>query len=125
MEQRYGLQVKVEEDGEQAPLDEATRITVFRSLNELLINVAKHAKTDSALVQVSWPGRAIMIAVKDDGIGFHPSSHTGGYGLFSVRERLHHLNGVLKVESIRGKGTRIVIIAPIKTAGSETNTEST
>jgi signal transduction histidine kinase len=117
--------VKVEEDGELAPLDEATRITLFRSVNELLINVAKHAKTDRALVQLSQRNGAIMIAVEDDGIGFHPSSDTDGYGLFSVRERLHHLGGVLKAESTRGKGTRMVLIAPVKTAGSETSIEST
>jgi signal transduction histidine kinase len=125
MERRYGLHVKVEEDGELAPLDEATRITLFRSLNELLINVAKHAKTDRALVQLSQRNGAIMIAVEDDGIGFHPSSDTDGYGLFSVRERLHHLGGVLKAESTRGKGTRMVLIAPLKAAGSETSIEST
>ena len=38
-------------------VDEATRISLFRSVNELLVNVAKHAKTDRASVRVSsWAG---------------------------------------------------------------------
>jgi len=119
MERRYGLRVTLEEEGECVRLDEATRISLFRSVNELLINVAKHAKVDRAVVRVSYWVGDIAIVVEDRGIGFDSSSDAGEYGLFSVRERLHHLGGILIIASSRGEGTKITLSA----AGSETNTE--
>jgi signal transduction histidine kinase len=122
-ERRYGLRVALQVDGSSFPLGETTRISLFRSLNELLVNVGKHAKTNKALVRVShWDG-SIMITVEDNGIGFDPSSRATGYGLFSVRERLHHLGGIAKIESIRGIGTTAALIAPIGSADSETSRE--
>jgi signal transduction histidine kinase len=124
MEQRYGLRVTVEEEGEPSGLDEATRISLFRSVNELLINVAKHAKVDCATVRVSNWVKDIMIMVEDRGVGFDSSSIRSKYGLFSIRERLHHLGGILRIESKPDEGTRIILVAPVGTAGSETNRES-
>jgi signal transduction histidine kinase len=124
MEQRYGLRVTVEEEGESGPLDETTRISLFRSVNELLTNVAKHAKVDQAAVRVSSWVRDIMIVVEDRGVGFDPSSQRSEYGLFSVRERMHHLDGILRIASKPGEGTRIILVAPVETADSETNAES-
>jgi signal transduction histidine kinase len=118
MERRYGLRVAVEEKGDCEVSDETTRISLFRSVNELLLNVARHAKTSKALVRVSNWGRDITITVEDQGVGFDPSSITSEYGLFSVRERLHHLGGILTIASKRGEGTRISLIAPLSAATS-------
>jgi signal transduction histidine kinase len=125
MERRYGLQVKVEEEGEPAQLDEATRISLFRSVNELLVNVAKHAQVDRAVVRVSNWVKDVMIVVEDRGVGFDPSSNASEYGLFSVRERLHHLGGILTITSRSGEGTKVTLIAPFSTAGAATKAEST
>jgi signal transduction histidine kinase len=124
MERRYGLKVTLEEDGQRRPLDEMMRISLFRSVSELLINVAKHAKTDTALVHVSHWNQFVKISVEDTGIGFDFASGATGYGLFSVRERLHHLGGIVKMESVHGTGTRISLLAPVESAGSEMRTES-
>jgi len=125
MERRYGLRVTVEDEGECGQLDEVTRISLFRSVNELLINVAKHAKTDRAVVRISNWASDIMIVVEDRGVGFDSSSNASEYGLFSVRERLHHLGGILTIASKSGEGTKVTLIAPIGTADSEANAEST
>jgi signal transduction histidine kinase len=116
VERRYGLRVTVEEEGECDELDEESRISLFRSVSELLINVAKHAKIDRAAVRVSKWVEDIMIIVEDRGIGFDPSSNTNEYGLFSVRERLHHLGGILTIASKRGEGTKVTLIAPLSGA---------
>lgn len=123
MERRYGLQVKVEDQGECVQLDETTRISLFRSVNELLINVAKHAKVDRAVVRISYWVGDIAIVVEDRGVGFDSSSNASEYGLFSVRERLHHLGGILTIASRRGEGTKVTLSAPLSAAGSETNSE--
>jgi PAS domain S-box-containing protein len=122
MQRRFGLHVTLEEVGERQPLDETSRITLFRALRELLVNTAKHGKTEDADVRFSWRDRHIEITVEDNGVGFDACAPTSGYGLFSIRERLTHLGGSARIESSRGKGTRIVLTAPIATAEEETDT---
>jgi signal transduction histidine kinase len=124
MERRYGLRVTVEDEGECAGLDETTRISLFRSVSELLINVAKHAKIDQASVCVSNWVKDIVIVVEDPGVGFDPSSNASEYGLFSVRERLHHLGGILAISSRPGEGTKVTLLVPRNTAGSKTTEDS-
>jgi signal transduction histidine kinase len=124
VERLYGLQVKVEDDGQRWPLDEATRILLFRSVNELLTNVAKHAQTDEAVVRMWQQDQLMAVAVEDNGIAFDPSPEASGFGLFSVRERLHHLGGSMKVDSMPGRGTSVVLIAPFSTEGAEARRES-
>jgi len=57
--------------------------------------------------------------VVDDGVGFDPgcveppSVARGGFGLFSIRERLRLLGGVMEIESKAGRGTRVVLTAPL------------
>jgi signal transduction histidine kinase len=120
----YGLRVTVEEEGDGLQLDEEMRISLFRCVNELLINVAKHAKIDHAVVRMSNWIRDVMIIVEDQGVGFDPSSCTSEYGLFSVRERLHHLGGILTIASKHGEGTKVTLIAPHRAPHAETNTKS-
>lgn len=116
---QFGLQVTVEDDGQRQLLDEGTRITLFRSLSELLLNIAKHARADKARVRLWREDRFMRIAVEDDGVGFVPGADTSGFGLLSIRERLNHLGGSLQIRSAPGEGTRIVLAAPIAAAGGE------
>ena len=120
VEQRFGIHITLEEDGTRQVLDEATRITLFRSLNELLINAVKHARTDKVRVRIWRDDQFIRIAVDDEGVGFDAGADTGGYGLLSVRERFNHLGGSLQISSYPGRGTKIVLGAPVRIDGPET-----
>jgi PAS domain S-box-containing protein len=119
MQRRFGLHVTLEEEGERKFLDEATRITLFRALREILVNVAKHAETEEANVRFAWRDRRLEITVEDDGVGFDAATPTSGYGLFSVRERLNRLGGSMEIESSPGEGARIVLVAPLAAADEE------
>jgi signal transduction histidine kinase len=121
---RYGLQVALDDDGQRWPLDEATRISLFRSLRELLINVAKHAETSQARVRLWGEGRLMMMSIEDQGAGFDHEAIPPGFGLFSIRERLNHLDGRIQIDSVPGAGTRIVVVAPMTAAAPETSTET-
>ena len=53
-------------------------------------------------------------------MGFDPAEvagrtvREGGFGLFSIRERLEQLGGLLKIESKPAHGTKIAMVAPLK-----------
>ncbi|TFG47533.1 MAG: PAS domain S-box protein, partial [Candidatus Brocadiia bacterium] len=101
------------------PLAEDVKVLLYRSVRELLINAVKHA--DSSLIKVSIfrSGSVIYVKVEDNGRGFDVSvlesgsRRSGGFGLFSVRERLNQIGGRLKMESAQGKGTKAVLTAPL------------
>ena len=62
----------------------------------------------------------VRITVEDDGAGFDPSEIEGiaaterGFGLFSIKERLHYLGGSMHIKSAPNQGTRITLLAPFK-----------
>jgi signal transduction histidine kinase len=112
MESRFGLKVSVEDDGKRGVLDEATRITLFRALRELLLNVTKHARIDEVRVRLWREDELMKIVVEDEGVGFDSGAGGSGYGLFSIRERVDHLGGSMQIESKPGEGTRICLTAP-------------
>jgi len=124
LQRRYGLHVALDDDGQRWPLDEATRISRFRSLRELLINVAKHARTSEARVRLWGEGRSMMMRVEDRGDGFDHEAIPPGFGLFSIRERLNHLGGDMRIDSVPGAGTRIVVSAPMAAGAAETSRET-
>jgi signal transduction histidine kinase len=125
LKRRYGLHVTLEDDGQHWPLDEATRVSLFRSLRELLINVAKHARTSEAHVRLWGEERLIMMSVEDQGAGFDHEAIPPGFGLFSIRERLNHLDGRIEIDSVPGEGTRIVVVAPMTLGAPETSEGTT
>ena len=94
-------------------------MTLFRAVRELLFNIVKHAQTANASVQLSRTadGRACIV-VSDEGAGFDPETlrawdgTAGGFGLFSLRERLELLGGQFEVNSSPGRGTSVTISGP-------------
>jgi len=82
-------------------LDELTRTILYRNVRELLANVVKHSKATSLSVLLETAGDQLAVTVRDDGEGCDPAvalggtSSEGGFGLFSIRERMTNLGGAL------------------------------
>lgn len=98
---------------------EDLRVLVFQLVRELLFNVVKHAHSDSAQLGLFEQDGAYVLEVADTGAGFDVAElakteehHRGGFGLYSIRERLALFGGDLTVESSKGEGTRVRILLP-------------
>jgi signal transduction histidine kinase len=95
-------------------------VLLFQAVRYLIINVVKLANADNIYVKASKTTEQIKIIVKDDGSGFDTSklspgeSQTGGFGLFSIRERIESIGGELELYSKPGKGTKVILTAPMK-----------
>ncbi|MBN1547733.1 MAG: PAS domain S-box protein [Syntrophaceae bacterium] len=119
-QKEHGIRVECEQNREPIPLDEDMRIVLFQIVRELLVNVAKHARADQVKVNIRRVRSHIRIGVTDNGIGFNPSlaetarGERGGFGLFSIRERMTYLGGELHIYSDARSGTRIILRAPLK-----------
>ena len=117
MRSRHGLPVDVEAERVTA-IDDDTKVLVFRSANELLNNVVRHAQASRAVIRARSDARAIRVEVEDDGVGFDPQKVASdrSFGLFSIRERLAAVGGELELVSAPGRGTRATIQAPLAKA---------
>ena len=117
IEQNFGLRVNVVDDGFAKPLSQEARAVIYRAVRELLINVAKHAGTDAASVDVRREAQRIVVRVSDAGAGFDPALVSAvplrGLGLASVRERLSFIGGTAEVRSATNKGTVALLSAPL------------
>ena len=108
------------DDKKPKPLSEDVKITLFQAVRELLTNITKHAQAQNVLVNVTKADSKVKIAINDDGAGFDVDkmeSHDrpkSGFGLFNVKERLGHIGGNFKIKSSPGKGTSIVLEAPLQ-----------
>ncbi|MDD5064258.1 MAG: PAS domain S-box protein [Phycisphaerae bacterium] len=125
IQKKHDITVEFEDDREPKPLDDDVRILLFRDVRELLTNVVKHASAHKVKVSIRKVGSEIHISIEDDGWGFDTkkaaatAAGEGGFGLFSIRERLGQLGGHLEIESEPGCGTKATLIAPLKQAKSE------
>ena len=115
--EKHGLKVQLAIQMDAPVLTEDVKVLLFESIRELLLNVVKHAKTQSARVSLCQQDeRSLQIIVSDNGVGFDPASagvNDGSYGLFSIRERLSLIGGRLEVDSSPGKGARFTLTAPL------------
>jgi PAS domain S-box-containing protein len=122
IEHVFGLQVTVIDDGQPKPLTPDVRSILYRATRELLINAAKHAHADSAIVTTQCQGRRIIVRVTDEGLGFDmvelATTTRRGLGLLSVRERLAFIGGTFDLSSTPGEGTRAELSAPLEKAGT-------
>lgn len=109
-----------ESDGAKKPMSDGMRVLLFTAVRELLVNVSKHSRATRAKVTVRRLDHNISIHVADNGNGFNASrsnydiAEGRGYGLFSIRERLDSLGGYMNVLSELGRGTRIILMAPLE-----------
>jgi PAS domain S-box-containing protein len=115
----YNLETKFLDDGQEKPLTEDVRAILFRNVRELLANVVRHAQATEIQVSVERLGSDIIITVQDDGLGFDPSSvfrqdhPKGGFGLFSIQERMADMGGSFEIISAPGEGCTAVLSAPL------------
>jgi signal transduction histidine kinase len=91
-----------------------TSLALFRVLQELLNNAAKHAAPKNVDVKIHFGPEAVQLGVKDDGKGFDPASPTPGhYGLINLRERAMKMGGEVTIDAKPGSGAHITFTVPV------------
>lgn len=113
---RHGLPVVVHADSYDKRLNDEVEIVIFKAVQELLTNALKHAEATGVEINVVRSNGKLQVFVIDDGRGFDTerlarADAPGGFGLFSIRERLMHLGGALEINSSRD-GTAVCLTVP-------------
>ncbi|ARN79218.1 hypothetical protein BST97_15180 [Nonlabens spongiae] len=88
------------------------KIQVMRIMEEVTMNVHKHANASELYVR--WRGNPThsLLYVKDDGDGFAMDESKTGLGLQNLESRTQFLNGLIKIHSTLNHGTSILLCFP-------------
>ena len=105
-EQVRRLDVKFSHDVHIDHLEPLLQTTLVRIVQESLNNVARHAKTHEAEVELTQRGSLIRVVITDHGAGFDPKQVAPDrYGLNGIRERARLFGGKASIKSQPGRGT--------------------
>ncbi|QGY42148.1 tetratricopeptide repeat protein [Maribellus comscasis] len=88
-------------------------IQVFRSVQELLTNIIKHAEATEAIIQFSEDDNRLNIMVEDNGKGFSLNEVKIGLGLTNIEKRIENIDGNIVVDSTPGNGTTVILNIPL------------
>lgn len=122
---RHDLKTHLKVAGLPARLSGTVETALFRTLQEALTNVGKHACARNVYVSLALDGEFVVGEVQDDGCGFEIKAALAedgnALGILGMQERASLLGGTLRVHSSPGRGTRVDVRLPLTVAeGGET-----
>jgi len=99
-------------------IDHQTETILFRIVQEMLNNIVKHARASELEVYLTHEEDAIILEIRDNGVGFDPGAllekeHSKGLGLRNIRKRATLIGGNCIINSIKNGGTTIRITIPV------------
>jgi len=107
------IELLLELEGDLGDLGEALTLAAFRSVQEALTNVLKHAAARRVRLAVGRHGGRLEAVVEDDGSGSAADLGGSGHGLVGMRERVAALGGSLEAAPRAEGGFRVRIVLPL------------
>jgi signal transduction histidine kinase len=114
----HGLEATLDAVGAARPLPARVEMALYRTVEESLSNVVRHAGATQVTVRLAVTPTDATLTVRDDGHGFEVDApREGRYGLVGMNERAALLDGTFRVSSRPGQGTEVRVRIPL--AGTE------
>lgn len=116
--ERAGLAAKFSADPLADDVPPHIQIACFRIAQEAITNVVRHARAKNLTVELRRAGSALLLVVRDDGIGFDLASLEGRaeqeatLGLMGIKERAILAGGRARIVSSPGEGTVVEVRLP-------------
>jgi len=112
--EQAGIAVTLEIEGGLEAIPSAAALCLYRAVQELLRNIAKHSGAPSAEVKLGRVRGTLQLRVTDRGVGFDPMEAESrlGLGLVSIEERVKLLGGNFQLKTQPGAGTVVKLQIP-------------
>lgn len=100
------------------------QVTLFRMLQEVATNIARHAQAENVFISIKNDKKSFIMNIEDDGQGFDTATvfentRAGrGLGILGMKERAAQVNGKLLVCSTPGHGTCVLCTIPLSPEGT-------
>ncbi|KAF0108609.1 MAG: two-component system NarL family sensor histidine kinase DegS [Anaerolineaceae bacterium] len=115
--EQAGMELNVTVTGNERRMEPYLEVLVFRAMQELLGNSARYSQASLVKIQVDMGDSVVKLNVDDNGKGFDPEAigKEHGLGLKLIKERVELLGGNFEIDSVPGKGARVMLAVPART----------
>ncbi|MFQ6027153.1 MAG: GAF domain-containing protein [Dehalococcoidia bacterium] len=115
LEDRSGVCVTLNLGIDLNSLSERYMVNLWHIFQESFSNIEKYAQAQQVYVSLVQTDDQLDLKISDDGVGFDPerAELDRGYGLPNIKDRAERLEGVLRLDSSPGQGTRLHITIPV------------
>jgi two-component system, NarL family, sensor histidine kinase UhpB len=97
-----------------ADLGPSLALTLYRIVQEGLINALRHAQASRVQIDLHSDAERVRVTITDDGVGLPADwSRPGHFGLRGLKERVASLGGELTVTNDQGRGVRLAAEIPL------------
>lgn len=117
------IELMVDPTASVAEIPDHAAAALYRITQEALANAVKHAQAQRIVLSLRRVGDSIVLGCTDDGVGFDPAERRtaravdvdGGqhFGLSSIAERCAMIEASLRVDSLPGRGTTVLVELPL------------
>jgi two-component system, NarL family, sensor histidine kinase DegS len=115
-----GMEVTLNVSGVERRLEPYLEVMVFRALQELLGNAARHSQGSQVKIHIDVADNAVKTSVEDNGKGFDTEvlQQNTNLGLRLIKDRVEMLGGTFDISSEIGNGSSVSFIVPARAASS-------
>jgi signal transduction histidine kinase len=124
MRETHNLNVGIKAQPEvEKYLDTNAQGILFYIVEEAVNNARKHAQAEQIVVRLYERDSNVVVEIEDNGVGFDVGAvdanydQRGSLGMINMRERTELIEGTLRIQSAKGRGTKITIQIPIHASG--------
>ena len=109
-----GIEIQVILTGVERRLESYLEAMIFRAIQELITNSVKHSQASLVKLYIDVSDVSVKVTVDDNGKGFDIDilNERGRMGIKLIKERVEQLGGYFQIDSIVGKGSRIIFQVP-------------
>ncbi|HEX7812264.1 MAG TPA: response regulator [Burkholderiales bacterium] len=114
-QKRMGMRCRLRLPDTEPVLDQEISTAVFRIFQEILTNIARHAKASSVEADLRVSDELLTLKVVDDGVGISDSQirGRGSLGLLGMQERAQLFGGEVTIKGTPGRGTAVSVSIPL------------
>jgi signal transduction histidine kinase len=114
-ERRTGIRTLVRASLRQHEYDKAVQLTAYRTAQEALTNISKHARCSEVRIELSDAEGVLTLEITDNGQGIPAAGRNKpqAFGLKGLQERARTVGGWLDISSREGQGTSITLSVPL------------
>jgi signal transduction histidine kinase len=107
-------QISIASDLSPVVVSAPTALTIYRTVQESLTNIYRHAKASEINVSLATVANAIVLRVKDNGVGFDVDDRfNASHGLAGIRHRVQAARGRLRINASPGHGCELTATLPV------------
>lgn len=96
-------------------LPKQTELSLYRIIQEILSNIVRHSKTEILKIELRGNSDFVQILIEDNGVGFDTNAidESKGLGWKNIFARIKLVNGNIKIQSEKNKGSQFLINIPV------------